>query len=109
MENTDPNVFLDWDKKSPWFSYTKECKICQCFGGWNLAINEYRLKGDDTRENRLERHFKQVCQNCYGRGYVDQNETCEGHDWQWVRNSGRCLNIYKCAKCGKQTEVDSGD
>jgi RecJ-like exonuclease len=105
----DDKNFLDWEKKAPWLSYTKECKMCQCFGGWNLRVDAYRLKGDDTRENRLDRHFKAVCPNCYGRGYVDQNEKCEGHEWQWVRNAGRCLNIYKCANCGKHEEVDSGD
>lgn len=31
------------------------------------------------------------------------------HDFEHIRNEGRCLNRYKCKKCGHENLIDSSD
>jgi hypothetical protein len=38
---------------------------------------------------------------------VHESETCAGHEWVHVRNTGNCLNLHRCVHCGKEWEIDS--
>lgn len=49
------------------------------------------------------------CWNCWGYGEVvagSDDATCV-HDYQHHETVGRCLNTYRCSKCGKDRTVDS--
>lgn len=111
LDSTSPDAFVDWVKRSPWLFLSKECPVCKGYGGWNLQLNAYSLHDKpDTPENRhLYSHFRCVCSTCYGHGYVREDMTCTGHEWQFVQNLGRCYNQYKCVKCGQLDNVDSSD
>lgn len=99
LESTDPGAFQDWVKNKPSLVYTKECPVCQGYGGWNLTVNAYGPG----------RHFKCVCSTCNGYGYVHPDMKCTGHVWTFVENLGRCYNRYKCTKCDIFQDVDSTD
>lgn len=109
-----PDAFLDFPgKKSPDVKYnlTKICPVCTGYGGWNLKINAYPLhQYENTPENRHNySHFRAMCSHCYGHGYVEEKENCDGHNWVFSKNLGKCYNQYKCSKCGKINNVDSSD
>ena len=114
MDHTHPDAFLDWEKKSPAYGSTVECPRCKGFGGWNLKTNCYSMPQGyaDTPQNRhLYVHFRTVCGHCNGWGFITPEEAakCSGHDWKWVKNLGRCYNLYECVHCGAKSEVDSRD
>jgi RecJ-like exonuclease len=110
-----PDAFTDHPMMDPVqaakYSLTKECPRCKGHGGWNLLLNEYPLHGkEDTAANRHKfSHFRASCSHCNGWGYVRADEMCAGHEWEFVRNTGRCLNLHKCKHCGKLWEIDSSD
>lgn len=116
MTHEHPDAFVDFpkkqlDSKTSGIGFTKECPMCKGHGGWNLRLNAYNLHGKpDTPENRHRySHFICMCSHCYGWGYVSPDEVCQGHEWQFVENLGRCYNRYKCIHCGKNNDVDSSD
>lgn len=107
-----PDAFVDFPVLDPVpLAYlTKICPVCHGHGGWNLRVNSYTLPigTADTPENRHKYvHFRAHCTHCNGWGYVREDETCTGHEWRHVRNTGNCLNLYRCDKCGKEWEIDS--
>lgn len=110
-----PEAFVDFPMADAEFAakynLTKICPRCKGHGGWNLKLNSYPLHDKpDTAENRHRySHFRASCSHCNGWGYVREDENCPGHEWKHVRNVGRCLNLYRCEKCGKEREVDSSD
>jgi len=112
MTHLHADAFVDYPLRepSPQYGLTKMCPKCQGHGGWNLALNQYRMHNyPDTPENRHRyAHFTCLCGNCTGWGYVHESQTCV-HDWEYSRNVGRCLNEYKCIHCGKLNQVDSSD
>jgi RecJ-like exonuclease len=109
LTKDDPDAFLDHVLREPYGDLTKICPVCKGYGGWNLRLNAYPLNGkEDTAENRHKfSHFRCSCSHCNGWGYVHPKEDCVGHTWQFVKNTGNCLNLYKCALCGKLWEIDS--
>ena len=112
IEPTDPEAFVDFTRKEPAYDYTKECPVCKGHGGWNIELNAYKMPNgyEDTPENRhLYVHYRASCSHCNGWGYVEESNNCPGHKWVFVRNLGRCYNLYKCAICGEEWEVDSSD
>jgi len=112
MDHTDPDAFLDHVKLQPAYGCTVECPRCKGFGGWNLQLNAYGLPAGeaDTPENRKKFvHFRAICGHCNGWGFVSPEETCQGHDWKWIKNVGNCLNRYECIHCKKTSDVDSSD
>lgn len=116
LKPNDPLSFLDFPaRKLDLSKDTKICHVCFGFGGWNLQVFAYDLpKGiRNTAKNRhLHRHFRASCSQCNGWGVVEsgsKNDTCPEHDWVKVRNTGRCLTLYECSKCGLECEVDSSD
>lgn len=122
LEHDHPDAFLDYPEEQPENvlrmarerGATQRCHVCQGHGGWNLRLNAYNLwDREDTPENRHNfSHFKSSCGQCNGWGWIkpDSNDAkCEKHEWTHVRNTGRCLHLYECKKCGSQHEVDSSD
>ena len=115
MDHTHQNAFVDYPAKLSIPEYlgknAKECPVCQGYGGWNLQLNSYPLHNyEDTPANRHRySHFRSMCNHCTGYGWVHVSEKCEGHQWIFTRNLGRCYNEYRCARCGKLSEVDSSD
>ena len=111
MDHTHPDAFVDWVKQEPAYGATVECPRCKGFGGWNLQLNAYSLHGkEDTPANRhTYSHFRGICEHCNGWGYVSPEEKCQGHDWEFHSNLGRCYNRYQCIHCGKFSDVDSSD
>lgn len=112
MSYNDPNAFLDWPMQKPAPGFEKLCTRCQGHGGWNLAINQYMMPSgyENTPENRHRyTHFRKICDNCNGWGYVHNNQACPGHEWQFAKNLGRCYNQYQCIHCQAVQNVDSGD
>jgi len=116
LESTDADAFVDWQPETDKVremrlahNLTKLCQKCQGHGGWNLALNQYPLNGkENTAANRhLYSHFRCHCMACNGWGYVHESETCAGHEWVHVRETGNCLNLHKCKHCGKEWEIDS--
>lgn len=100
LDHTHPDAFVDWKHlEAPNPTFSKECPRCKGFGGWNLKMNSYGIG----------KHLQCQCSHCNGWGYVSSAETCEGHEWVFEENLGRCYNRYRCLKCGKKTNVDSGD
>ena len=97
LTNKDNDAYLDYPEKRPIPIGNKECPVCEGHGGWNLKLNAY---GEG-------KHFKCTCSHCNGWGYIDENEICSGHEWQWVANLGNCYNKYECTKCHKTWDVDS--
>lgn len=112
MDHTHADAFVDYPMREPdaVLGYTKMCPKCQGHGGWNLALNQYSLHGkENTPENRHTfSHFTCMCGNCYGWGFVREDQTCV-HDWKFHSNTGRCLNMYQCIHCGQLNEIDSSD
>lgn len=106
-----PDAFVDHVLREPSGDLTKLCPTCKGYGGWNLRLNAYPLHDrEDTAENRHKfSHFRASCSHCNGWGYVHQTENCPGHEWKHVRNTGNCLNLYRCTVCGKEWEIDSSD
>jgi RecJ-like exonuclease len=113
MDKDHPYAFVDFPKKDPKPEYgmTKECPVCKGHGGWNLELNAYPLHNyENTPENRHKySHFKACCSHCNGWGYTREDEDCDGHEWIFVKNLGRCYNQYECSKCGKTWNIDSSD
>lgn len=119
MEVNDPNAFLDFPsveekRKSKYNKYNpdkhKDCPVCKGYGGWNLELNAYINRHEDTPENRhLYSHFRTTCNHCNGWGFVDKKETCPGHEWKHTKVLGNCYNEYTCNICGKKLNVDSSD
>lgn len=112
IEPTDPEAFVDHPKQTVLYEHLSvECPQCKGHGGWNLKLNEYPLHGkDDTPENRhFFSHFRASCSHCNGYGYVSPEDADHVHNWVFVKNTGRCLNLHECTVCGKQWEIDSSD
>ena len=112
LESTDPGAFLDWPEVDiRLIKGYRLCPVCQGHRGWNLRLNAYPLHTlEDTAENRHRHsHFRCQCSHCNGWGQVHESVTCAGHEWKWIKNTGRCLNLYECIHCGKKHEVDSSD
>jgi DnaJ-class molecular chaperone len=87
--------------KEPTDLFTARCPKCGGYGGWNLQVDAYG-KGI---------HFQASCNQCFGWGWVkagSTDETCV-HAMEHVRNTGNCLNLYRCVKCGREHEIDSSD
>lgn len=77
---------------------TAICPKCKGHGIWNLILDEYGPG----------RHFQAGCSNCWGWGWVAPGLDAEClHAYSISRNVGNCLNVWKCAKCGKEQIVDS--
>lgn len=51
------------------------------------------------------------CSQCNGWGYVKEGspDALCVHEVVHHANVGRCLNVYRCTKCGHKYEVDSSD
>jgi len=112
MDQSHPDAFVDHPVMQPHGDLTKICPTCHGHGGWNLLLNQYPLPDGmaNTPENRSKfSHFRCHCMHCNGWGYVRETENCPGHEWVHVRNTGRCLNLYRCSVCGKEWEIDSSD
>jgi hypothetical protein len=115
LEPTDKDAFLDFPlKEKPVYKHMEHyvaCPKCLGHGGWNYIINAYRLwDKEDTAENRHKHaHFRASCGQCNGWGWTDPDNTKCLHEYKWDRNTGRCLNVHKCTKCGKEVEYDSSD
>lgn len=75
------------------------CPKCQQFGNYILRLNAYGPN----------RHFMGSCDQCSGWGWVSREDAKCIHKWRLSKNIGRCLNLYKCEKCGDTREVDSSD
>jgi hypothetical protein len=102
-----PDAFVDFPDKKTIPSDHHECLKCKGHGGWNLKLNAYPLREEDTPENRhLFSHFRASCFNCHGYGYT--KDVCN-HEWSDETTIGRCLHSYTCILCGKIKLVDSGD
>lgn len=109
----DEGAFEDFPlKEKPTYDFQKDYVVCpKCFGhgGWNLTLNAYNISGmPNTPENRHKHsHFRAFCEQCKGWGWTSpENAKCL-HEMQHYKNTGNCLNEYKCSKCGKIEEVDS--
>ena len=112
LTHDHPDAFVDWPERTK--SYDKgykPCPLCKGLGGWNLKLNAYPLhRYENTAENRHHfSHFRCCCSHCNGWGQVLVTEACVGHEWKWVKNTGKCLNLFECVHCGKKSEVDSSD
>jgi hypothetical protein len=87
------------------------CPRCRGYGGWNLEINAYPLRGkEDTRENRHKHcHFRASCSQCNGWGFVDnkRDAECVHQAEETAHDNVRCLTNYRCTKCDKRWQVDS--
>jgi len=90
------------------------CPVCKGHGMWNLVLNEY-----PDMEVPQDRHFKQICGQCHGWGWVRRNTpdaTCI-HEYvemsqakcreAGIHHFGRCYHVYRCPKCGTVYAVDS--
>jgi hypothetical protein len=112
LKPTDPRAFVDHDRmpadEAAQSGLTVECPQCKGHGGWNLELNAYPLHGkaDTPRNRHLFSHFRASCSNCWGWGYVRQEED-HVHEWNRTRNVGNCQNIWECEVCGKEITVDS--
>lgn len=115
LEPTDEGAFVDFPLKSkPEYAYQSsyvQCPKCFGHGGWNLTLNAYPLRNmADTPENRHNySHFRAHCGQCNGWGWTSPDNAKCLHEMKHHRNTGRCLNEYKCSKCGKIEEIDSSD
>ena len=86
----------------------KDCPVCKGYGGWNLKINRYVNRKEDTPQNRhLYSHFRCSCSHCNGWGFVDKKEECPDHEWKITKQLGNCSNEYTCQICGKKRIIDS--
>jgi hypothetical protein len=88
-----------------------ECPLCHGYGGWNIRLDAYGPG----------RHFKAMCYQCSGWGWVDGN-TIDAYcvhqfreiDHRGARKLGmkvwgtrRTDHYYVCEGCGKTKYVDS--
>jgi hypothetical protein len=114
LDPDHPDAFIDFPAPPAppeYMGATVECPLCKGHGGWNLALNEYKLHGkEDTPENRhLFSHFRASCSQCQGYGHVRPEDSDHVHEWKWIQNIGNCLNLHECTKCGKKWQIDSSD
>ena len=114
LNPTDEGAFVDYPLMDPSQAIAAgqaACPQCKAHGGWNLQLNAYSLHDKpDTPENRHKfSHFRCHCTTCNGHGYVDMKNATHIHTWEYVRNTGNCLNLYQCSGCGQNWEVDSSD
>ena len=113
--NTDPHedCFKDMEIKPQPKGDSIPCQVCKGYGGWNLALNQYK---NYTNGNQ---HFRCMCNQCWGHGYVSgKSATCihEMHELnqdecrvEKVSHFGNCFHVIKCIKCGEVRSYDSGD
>jgi hypothetical protein len=86
--------------RPPMADTTIVCPKCKGHGGWNLRLNTYGPG----------KHFQASCNQCNGWGYVRPGRDAECiHEDKHLRNTGNCLNVYGCVKCGREIEIDSSD
>lgn len=81
------------------------CPVCQGYGKWNLALNQY--PGEGSR-----RHFKASCSQCSGHGWVRKDSSNESCIHEYVRDRAgewNCTRYEKCIHCDKEVFIDSGD
>jgi hypothetical protein len=113
LDYNHPDAFVDFPVKEPYNDLKVLCPRCKGHGGWNLRLNAYNLHDHpDTPENRHRySHFRASCNHCDGWGYVSEETAakCQGHEWKFVQNLGRCYNRYRCIHCGQLNNVDSSD
>ena len=98
-----PDAFLDHVvlEQPKWGKF--KCFKCQGYGGWNLALNQYREWNNDPKT----RHFRASCPDCSGYGWTEEKVEHE-HIWK-EENIGKCLHKWTCTLCGKTQLVDSSD
>jgi hypothetical protein len=96
FEKFDPS-----DKKVGDSYFNFECPACKGHGGFIYIDNAYGPG----------KHFKGHCNNCDGRGWVNENSSSAKciHDYIQNRKLGNCYYEYVCTKCGTKKNIDSGD
>lgn len=115
LKNTDDGAFEDYPLIDPLKAYEMgmilDCPKCKGHGGWNLKLNAYPLHGrPNTPENRhLFSHFRAACDHCNGWGHVLPGDEDHIHEWEYIKNIGNCLNLYRCKVCNRDWEIDSSD
>lgn len=95
MPTDEQLLFLPIMERPEWFKDAVLCPVCKGRGQWLWRV------GSDTYC---------ACSQCNSWGYVKQgsvNETCVPHEMKHVANTGNCLNVWECTKCGKREEIDS--
>jgi DnaJ-class molecular chaperone len=82
-------------KKTPFSDLTKLCHVCDGHGAYN-----------ELKENQFigRRH----CNQCNGHGWVVSN-SCENHNYQFVKKVGKYAYDEKCINCGVERTIDSSD
>lgn len=118
---TDPHelVFKDYPKAQhpselqygrDLFRNPVECHVCYGHGGWNLALDQYRMPVGVPEERRGRYiHFRRACNQCWSWGYVEAgspDDTCPRHEWS-EQTIGNCLHRWTCKHCGVERAVDS--
>lgn len=124
--STDPHslVFQDYPIRiNPNLEKYVPCRVCQGHGGWNLTVNAYSLRGHlDTPQNRHHFcHFRSMCGQCDGYGYVlidSLNSSCI-HDYKElssiecselkITHYGMCWHVLQCKHCKQIKSYDSSD
>ena len=101
LKATDKNAFKGMKKRSaePSMGLTAICAACKGYGGWHLQLDAYGIG----------KNFDCSCSTCNGWGYVKQKYAGHIHNYVFVKNTGLCLNLYKCDGCGDEWNVDSSD
>lgn len=106
--------YTDLDLQKPYGDKTERCKECEGHGYWVLKKHAYKLPQgiEDNRANRASYcHFKTLCSNCNGWGYLRKESVCTGsknvHEWEFEKNLGNCHNRYRCKHCGQEWDIDS--
>ena len=98
-----PDAFLDHEvlEQPKWAKF--KCFKCHGYGGWNLALNQYKEQNNDPKT----RHFRATCPDCNGWGWTAEKVE---HEHKWVsKDIGKCLRRETCVICGKEVVVDSSD
>jgi hypothetical protein len=104
LEPGDPGSFLGLSPRKKedmpeWWPGGEVCPTCRGYGGWHLHVDAYGPG----------KHFDAACNSCWGYGFLREGQSC-AHEWD-VKGAGKwnCTSVWKCKKCGAETEIDSSD
>ena len=87
------------------------CPLCRGYGGWNLRLNAYPAHPGQAPRTPEQRHFRALCRQCWGWGWVEAKDATCIHAFREVKPDQpfRCWHMIRCTACGETRSYSSDD